>query len=225
MSQHRSLTSFAYAKIREMVLAGEIEPGSKIQIDVLRSKLGIGASPVREALSILSSEQLITRTEQRGFRAAEISAQDFSTLVETRCRLEGYALQDAIRHGGDRWKEGIVLQEFRLSSMERNDDARTWEAVHHDFHRALIAACPSQYLLNFCDQLYDLNVRYRNLVKLVAYPERKIESEHAAIAEATLERDAPRAVKLLGEHYQHTGDYVYQKLSEQEKNGELLASA
>lgn len=87
MRQHRSLTSLAHKTIRDMVLSGEIAPGSRIHIDELRAKLEMGGSPVREALSILSSEQLVLRTEQRGFRAAEISAEDFNTLVQTiRCQ-------------------------------------------------------------------------------------------------------------------------------------------
>lgn len=225
MPQHRSLTSLAHKTIRDMVLSGEIAPGSRIQIDVLRSKLDMGASPVREALSILSSEQLVLRTEQRGFRAAEISAEDFNTLVQTRCRLEGYALQDSIRLGDNAWKEGIVVLQYRLAGLSRETATTEWEDTHHDFHRALIAACPSGYLLKFCSQLYDLNVRYRNIAKLAAYPARKIEDEHARLAEATLNRDADLAVNLLTEHYQRTGEFVYRKLSEQEKQQNLEAAA
>ena len=88
MDLHRSLTSLAHHKIREMVLSGELPPGSRIQIDALRKKLDMGASPVREALSILSSEQLVVRNEQRGFWAPAISLEDFGVLLDTRCRVE-----------------------------------------------------------------------------------------------------------------------------------------
>lgn len=63
MEEHRSLTSFAHHQIRDMVLSGELPPGTRIQIDTLRTKLDMGASPDREALSILSSEQLVVRNE------------------------------------------------------------------------------------------------------------------------------------------------------------------
>ncbi len=216
MDSHRSLTSLAHHRIREMVLSGELRPGSRIQIDAVRKKLDMGASPVREALSILSSEQLVVRNEQRGFWAPDISADDFGILLETRCRVEGIAFADAIRHGGPEWEERIVLLQYRLNALDRTQKNTEWEVAHREFHTALIAACPSRYLLNFCAQLYDLAVRYRNVARLAAYPERKIINEHSLIAEAALARDVDRAVDLLNDHYRKTGEFLYQNLEEQE---------
>ena len=218
MEPHRSLTSLAHSRIREMVLSGELPPGSRIQIDALRKTLEMGASPVREALSILSSEQLVVRHEQRGFRTPEISASDFSVLLDTRCQIEALAFADAIRHGGPDWEERIVLLRYRLNSLDRNGGATAWETAHRDFHSALVAACPSRYLLNFCEQLYDLAVRYRNIASLVAYPSRKVDEEHSAIADAALARDVDRAVDLLIDHYGKTGEFLYQRLAEREQS-------
>jgi len=216
MQQHRSLTSRAHARIREMVLSGELSPGSRIQIDALRRTLDMGASPVREALSILSSEQLVIRHEQRGFRAPKISSEDFGILLDTRCRVEALAFADAIRDGGPEWEERIVMLQYRLNALDRSANADAWEAAHRDFHAALISACPSPYLLNFCERLYDLAVRYRNVASRVAYPIRKIDEEHSRIAKAALSRDADLAVELLVDHYRKTGEFLYQHLAEQE---------
>jgi len=216
MDSHRSLTSLAHHRIREMVLSGELPPGSRIQIDALRKRLEMGASPVREALSILSSEQLVVRNEQRGFWAPKISAGDFAILLDTRCRVEGIAFADAIGHGGAAWEEQIVLLQYRLNAMDRAANADMWEVAHRDFHQALIAACPSSYLLKFCSQLYDLAVRYRNVASLAAYPARQVNDEHSRIAEAALARDTERAVDLLVDHYRKTGDFLYAQLAERE---------
>lgn len=216
MEEHRSLTSLAHHRIRDMVLSGELPPGTRIQIDALRKKLDMGASPVREALSILSSEQLVVRNEQRGFWAPAISAGDFSILLETRCRVEAMAFADAIRHGTPDWEERIVMLQYRLNGLDRTERKAAWETAHREFHTALIAACPSPYLLNFCGQLYDLAVRYRNVARLAAYPERKIAEEHSAIAEAALARDIDRAVALLVDHYRTTGRFLHKFLEEQE---------
>uniref|UniRef100_UPI003567EB28 GntR family transcriptional regulator n=1 Tax=Phaeovulum sp. TaxID=2934796 RepID=UPI003567EB28 len=123
---HRSLTSLAHHRIREMVLSGELPPSSRIQIDALCKKLEIGASPVREALSILSSEQLVIRHEQRGFRTPEISADDFVILLNTRCRIEAIAFGDAIQHGDAAWEERIVLLQYRLNSLDRIRNSAAW---------------------------------------------------------------------------------------------------
>lgn len=217
MDSYRSLTSLAHSKIRKMVLSGELPPGSRIQIDTLRKTLDIGASPVREALSILSSEQLVVRSEQRGFWAPAISAEDFRVLLDTRCRVEPMAFADAIAHGDSTWEERIVLLQYRLNALDRQANAEAWEDAHREYHSALISACPSRYLLNFCSQLYDLTVRYRNVARLAAYPARRIEDEHSAISAAALARDTPRAVALLTDHYRTTGQFLYQKLAEREQ--------
>lgn len=224
MDTHRSLTSLARHRIREMVLSGELQPGARIQIDALRKKLEMGASPVREALSILSSEQLVVRNEQRGFWAPGISAGDFAILLETRCRVEGLAFRDAITDGGPEWEEQIVLLQYRLNSLDRSAKPAEWEVAHREFHVALIAACPSRYLLDFCGQLYDLAVRYRNVARSAAYPSRKIAEEHSMISDAALARDADRAVALLIDHYRKTGEFLYQELEKQEAERLSVAS-
>ena len=207
-----------------MVLSGELAPGSRVQIDALRTKLDMGASPVREALSILSSEQLVVRNEQRGFWTPRISAEDFGVLLDSRCRVEAMAFADAIAHGGPEWEERTVLLQYRLNALDRQGNATSWEEARRQFHAALIAACPSRYLLNFCSQLYDLAVRYRNVASLAAYPERRISDEYAAIASAALARDADRAVALLVDHYRKTGDFLSQKLAERERAEGLRAT-
>lgn len=224
MFEHRSLTSRAHHQIRDMVLSGELQPGAKIHIDSLREKLDMGASPVREALSILSSEQLVVRNEQRGFRAPAISSEDFAILLDTRCRVEGMALSDAIAQGGAAWEESIVMLRYRLNSLDRLQHPAAWETAHREFHTALISACPSRYLLNFCGQLYDLAVRYRNVARLAAYPERPIAHEHSGIAEAALARDIDRAVALLNDHYRKTGDFLVRILAEQERQDQIAGA-
>lgn len=220
MQKASSLTSQAYSAVREMVLSGEIEPGDKIKIEELRGKLAFGASPLREALSLLSSEGLIERFEQRGFRAANVSVADFQSLLRTRCWAEERALREAIEYGDASWQEQIVLSEYRLSNADRiaqsDADRRNWEAIHKGFHQALISACPSAYILQFCNQLYDMNVRYRNIASVIAYPGRNVSNEHKKIAEATLDKDADRAVEALITHYERTGKYLLKRLSDME---------
>ena len=77
---------------------------------------------------------------------------------------------------------------------------------------ALIAACGSSILLRYCDQLYDQNIRYRNLAGPAAYPGRDPEQEHEAIMQAALARDADAAAKHLISHYRQTGDFLREQL-------------
>ncbi len=79
---------------------------------------------------------------------------------------------------------------------------------------ALIGACDSPILLRFCDQLYSLNVRYRNLAgKSPDYAKRDVVEEHKNIFEAAIERDVDSASSLLTSHYRTTGDYLVNLLT------------
>lgn len=215
-----SQTYRAYSLLRDAILSGALRPGARIKIDTIRETTGIGMSPVREALSLLSSEGLVNRHDQRGFWAAEISREDFDELLRTRSWVEEKALRDSIARGGPDWETALIAAEARLSATPRSarDDSfqsnDAWEVAHRDFHRALVAACGSRHILHFCGRLYDLNIRYRNIAGRLAYPARRIDEEHRVILEKTLARDADGAVAALIAHYETTGRYVAQRLKE-----------
>ena len=217
-----SLTSRIYHRIRSDIIVGALEPGLKLKIEELRQTYGTGASPVREALSLLTSDRLVERIDQRGFRVAHVSAGAFNELLKTRCWLEERALRESIAHGGKDWEEGVVLAHYRLSRTPRSTTSKTfvanadWEELHRLFHRALISACGSSTLMRFCEQLYDENIRYRNLAGPSAYPKRDVNKEHEDIVTAALDRDADLAVARLTAHYQETGAFLADRIGSSE---------
>ncbi|NKB53452.1 MAG: FCD domain-containing protein [Rhizobiaceae bacterium] len=209
-----SMTSRAYMRLREDIISGALKPGRKLKIEELRRTYDVGTSPIREALSLLTSDHFVERNDQRGFRVSEVSAQEFEELLKTRCWLEERALRESIANGTAAWEERVVLANYRLSRIPRSADSdhfvanKDWEDQHKRFHMTLISECGSSMLLKFCDQLYDQNVRYRQLSGTKAYPERDIAEEHNAICDSVLARDADLAAKLLVSHYRRTSNFL-----------------
>lgn len=209
-----SMTSKAYQQLRSEIMSGELAPGMKLKIESLRQRYDVGTSPIREALSLLTSDHFVERIDQRGFRVANISDEQFGEVLTTRCWLEERAIRESIAHGDSGWEEAVVLAAYRLSRVPRSKAADQfkanfeWETRHKHFHMTLISACRSSFLLKFCDQLYDQNVRYRQLSGTVAYPTRDINAEHGAICDAALARDADLAASLLISHYDKTGQFL-----------------
>jgi len=209
-----SMTSQAYSRLRADIISGILKPGKKLKIEELRSKYDVGTSPIREALSLLTSDHFVERLDQRGFKVANVSRGEFEELLKTRCWLEEKALRESIEHGDNGWEEQVVLAAYRLSRVPRSDTDNPfmsnveWEVRHKHFHMTLISACGSSMLLKFCDQLYDQNVRYRQLSGKKAYPTRDVTAEHGAICDAALARDADLAAELLVAHYNHTGNFL-----------------
>ncbi len=217
-SSSESLTRRAYAQLREDIIGGALKPGAKLKIQELTKTYDTGATPIREALSHLASDRLVARIEGRGFRVSHVSREEFLDLLRVRIWFEGQALAESIAAADPEWEDAVLSTNFRLGQASRStrqdrfEANADWEARHKRFHMALIGGCGSPIAIRICDQLYDQNIRYRNLAGAFAYPGRHVGEEHDAIAKAALEGDADKAVRLLREHYSATADYVRDRL-------------
>jgi len=182
-------------------LTGGLAPGQKLKIDGLRKVLDLGASPIREALSLLVSDQLVVRHEQRGFQAAATSRENFNEILSLRSTLESKALRQSMERATPAWHEELVLVHHRMTrSRSKGPDA--FEVEHKNFHLALIGNCQSPLMLRICDQLYDLNIRYRFIAaRSTEYRGRKVDDEHSDILDAVLSERVEDAVGLLLLHY------------------------
>lgn len=205
----RTLTERAYRAIRADLLAGLLPPESKLRIDALTKRYGIGATPVREALSRLTSEGFVTTEEQKGFRVGRMSAREFREITDLRIMLETEATRISIRVGDETWEAGIVAAHYRLDrAEERFDDGqdgiREWEDRNRDFHDALVAACDSVWLMRLRSILFDQSHRYRRRSLLTASGRRDVRGEHQAMRDAVLARDADAACALTRQHLETT---------------------
>ena len=205
-----SATRAAYLTLRGMILTGILPAGQKLKIDALRTRLQTGASPLREALSLLTSDMLVERIDQRGFRTAPASLANFTEILGLRCVLEDMALRQSIARATPAWEEHLVLTHHR---MKRAADTAGFEDAHKDFHMALLGNAASPTLEHYCSQLYDLNIRYRYLAASgLTYQSRDIPGEHEKILNAATTQDADGASAALLSHYRLTGDYLTTQL-------------
>lgn len=208
MTGDGSATQRAYRTLRQMIVTGSLKPGEKLKIDALRRLLDTGASPIREALSLLTSDNLVERIDQRGFKTAPISKQNFEEILELRCTLEDLALRASIARVTQDWEEAVVLAHHRMQRA-KDRGLEEFEMQHKAFHMALLSNADSPILLKFCSQLYDLNIRYRYLAgSSLSYQRRDVTDEHANILEAAVALDAEKASDHLLRHYKTTGAFL-----------------
>lgn len=204
-----------YVQLRQQIIKGEFSPGERLKVEKLKPLFDTGASPIREALSLLTSNKLVDRIDQRGFRVSSVSEANFNEIFMLRCTLDDLALRKSIELGDTEWEERLVLNHHRLSRASQ-DDFDHWENLHKAFHMCLMEACDSPILLSYCNQLYDQNIRYRFLAEAaVNYAKRDVRHEHESIMNAAINRDADLASKLLLKHYTDTGAFLKQSF---EKN-------
>lgn len=205
-----TLAEKAYDALRHDIIRGAFAPGSPLRLADLSERYGMGFSPLREALNRLQAERLVTAESLRGFRVAPLSLEELHDASALRIQIETEALRSAIQLGDDTWAAGIVsaLYALSLQAGRNGPEADIWalEARHHAFHRALLIACNSPWTMEFFERLYAATERYRIPVLLAATRPagRDVQAEHKTLAEATLDRDADKAVELLRRHYLQT---------------------
>lgn len=204
--------------MRADILAGRHAPGAKLRLEDLRAEFGVSWSPIREALSRLVAEGLIQTDGQRGYRIAPVSKAALAEVLRLRAMLESMALRESIEKGDDAWEAELLSAHHRLAKLEdsrwEEASAQEWERWHRTFHDALISACQSPILLQFCAQLHDLNDRYRRLFLSANKLDRDVAGEHRALVQATLARDAVKACKLLERHIERTGNNLLRTMRE-----------
>jgi DNA-binding GntR family transcriptional regulator len=206
----RTLVESAYATLRREILDGAYEPGAKLRTEELRARYNISGSTMREALTRLLGEALVTSEGQRGFRVAPASLEDFRDLTEVRQLIETEALRQSIARGDEAWESQIVATFYRLSKVEERlaEDQlgalSEFESRNRDFHHALIAACPSRWLHHMNGLLFQQSERYRRMAMARRTIPRDVHAEHRAIFDATLARDTERACQLTKDHIERT---------------------
>lgn len=209
-----------YAAVREDILSGRLKPGSRLPIEHLRSHYEVGSSTVREALSRLVSDTLVTTEGQRGFRVAPISLDDFREIAAMRKLLEAQALGEAIARGDDDWEAGIVAAFHRLSKVEEQLPtnavrlAADWEERNQAFHDALVAACGNRWLMHFRAILFAQSSRYLRISLTKRTVPRDVHAEHEALFQATLARDTELACRISDQHIELTVEVIAARMAQ-----------
>ena len=211
--QPRSLTTLAFDRVRGDILAGDLRPKEKLRIQQLTERYDIGATAIREALSRLVTEGLVTSEDQRGFCVADVSRDELLDLTRTRVWIEQTALRMSIAQGDVEWESAVLASFHRLSRMAAPrtspEAAAAWRQAHRQFHFSLIQGCGSAWTVKLCSMLYDHTERYRSLSgQARGGAKRDVLAEHRALVDAVLARDAVRACNLLAGHFESTTSII-----------------
>ena len=201
-----TLTESVTDKIANDIVLGGLQPGVKLRIDELKTRYSTGASPIREALTSLSVQGFVTSESRRGFRVAPMGREDLLEITEIRKLIELKALEISIQKGGREWEEGIVIQMARLrhavsqSSSEGVPLDPGIDGAHEDYHRALIAGCNSQRLIDLQETYYELAKRYRMLVFRTRFTDDDFLTQHEILTDVVLSRRMESSLAELRRH-------------------------
>ena len=187
------------------ILEGELEPGQRLHANQLAHRWDVSATPLREAFQRLAADGLVEMLPQRGARVTELSVQDATEIYELRLILEPLCLRQSLELSDDEHRRDIQ-QAFKTFRAASTLAARV--EAHAQFHRVLLARCPSSWLLRFTDQLADASRLYQVASAAGRPARRHPTAEHRALRDAAVGGDIERCVALQEAHLRRTLELI-----------------
>lgn len=192
-----TLSERAYAQIRHMIVRLELAPGATIREESLQASLGLGRTPIREALQRLVRDQFVTVIARRGMYVSNVDVGDLALLYETRAILEPYAMRLAcVRGAGDGWDEMAAV----LQGAEPGSSPDELLAIDRRCRELVWAAADNRFLTDHLDMLYAHSDRLWHLYLGDVADLHDLIAEHRAILRALRKGDADRAAELIDKH-------------------------
>ena len=196
----QSLSDRAYYAIRELIVTLELAPGSVVSERELMEQLGVGRTPVREALRDLAREQLVEVFPRRGIFVSGVEVGDIAGLSEVRLVLESKAARLAAERSNDADRAETALLLDELSQTTAKHDGRRLIDLDQRIHRHVYRCTHNPFLEATLEEYYVLTLRIWFLA--LDRVERLDDAirEHHAILEAIRDRDPDRAEEVMRAH-------------------------
>lgn len=196
----RSLSDRAYYRIRELIVSLELPPGSLISERELMERLGLGRTPVREALRTLTRERLVEVYPRRGMFVSSVDVGDLAGLSEVRAALESHAARLAAERAteDDRAEIEVLLEELEQAGGE--DGERTLIDLDQRIHRHVYRCAHNPFLEATLNEYYVLTLRiwFLALERVVRLEDAV--GEHRELLEAIRDGDPERAEQAMRRH-------------------------
>ena len=190
-----SLTDRAYGEIEEMIITLRLAPGSAISESELSAHLGIGRTPIREALQRLAREKLVRVMPRRGILVSAIDVAAQLRLLETRRELERLIARSAARRATDDERDRFRALAAAFEAAAKANDDVTFMRIDRDFNVLCSAASHNEFAAGAMSLMHSLSRRFWYLHYKQAADMPLTAKLHADIARAIATGDEDRAAK------------------------------
>lgn len=195
--------------IRAAILRGRFRPGDRLDQTDLADELKVSRSPVREALRILTAEELLTHYRHRGTVVTERTVAELKELLFIRQLLEGAATKRAVAHMTD--ERLLVLRQI-IEEAESSSNMERVLALNNEFHSTIYEAYDQHYLMAEIQKMRNKVAPYNRLY--LDNPGQKSEAwaDHRRIYEACAARDPEWAAQETNRHLERVFDGIINAL-------------
>ena len=222
----QSLAAAVVERLRDQILNGELREGEQLRQDAIAAEFQTSRIPVREALSHLAAEGLITIVANRGAVVSSLAPEEIEQLFETRAVLECYMLRCAIPNftAADFVRAEKILKQYE-QSLENDSEIKNWGEWNWNFHSALYAPANRPSMLSFIKTLNNNCDRYTRLHLLVTRKLHQAGKAHEDLLDACRSRNPDTASSVLWKHITDAGTYLKQFIQKHREQHQHSAMA
>ena len=208
----RSLKQIAYETLKQKIITCEILPGTLLTEDMLCEELKASRTPVRDAVSRLEQERLVSIKPKRGIRVSRVSLNSIQELFAVRLELAPFI----VLNYGNRISDQVYvrfLQEFSRTDLTMEESFRQ----DGEFHQMFVDASGNRYLKAIHEMVRDQVTRYR-ILSLTGNRLQSTQEEHREITVRCLSGDWEGAALRMKEHIQNSKMAIIRYVTETNRN-------
>lgn len=187
-------------KLREEILMGILTPGQDLNLRELANRFKCSITPIREALSTLDGEGLISIDRHKTVKVIKLDPKEIEEIFEIRTLLEGYACGVAVSNINDRILEKLRtnIGEQEVSNGKKNYNK--FFRLNHEFHKEIYECTNQSVLIEMITMLRNRTFHYVKTYTVLLNRCEMAISEHKEIFNAILERNQTAASELTKKH-------------------------
>ena len=186
--------------IEKAILTGTLQPGDRLDERKIAEQHSVSRTPVREAILLLASSDLVELRPNQGAIVSIISTADALSLGEANAGVEGLCAKYAARRLTAKECKKIEILLVKSEACVTANDIELYWKLNNEFHEIIKNGCHNKYLEQTAQRLQNkFSALRRSLLNTLASITRSHE-EHKAIAEAILNGDADESEKRMNHH-------------------------
>ena len=199
-----SLHDELVGRIRDMIIEGQLAPGSRIHEGQLGQALGVSRTPLREALKFLASEGLIDLVPGRGAIVRQLTPQDVRNMLEVLIALETLAGRLACRNATEAQIADVRKMHDRMMGFYASRKRLEYYKLNHAIHTAIVNLSGNDYLASTHEAIQSRLKRIRFIGNEAPENWSGAVQEHVEMIEALEKRDEGALTDVLTRHLEET---------------------
>jgi DNA-binding GntR family transcriptional regulator len=210
LAGHRTVSASVAASLREDIVSGQLESGTRLRQVELARRFGVSTTPVREALAALQSEGLVRVHPQRGAVVFVPTVDGLREHYEIRAALEALAAARAAERFDPARGEALAAM---LDEMAAGPGVERYLELNLRFHSALYELAGRPRLVEMIETLRDASSAYLHIYATRDdFPSDRLDAEHREILAACRAGKPARAADAVRHHLRQTVDHVARRL-------------